>query len=236
MISLFGCMEEAPRHPGLQLKHPLAELTLYTLKTCNMDFKCVVPSNEGLNVELHISLQFHIKPDKVVELFTTVGDPEAVVNTIIAPQVHAAVRMATSAREAKALYTAEREAIRADIRRALGESLEPRGILVEDVPLRAVTLPTRLQESIERKLQMEQESERMDWVLKKEKQEAERKAIEAKGIADFQAIVTKGIDERLLKWKGIEATVDLAKSDNAKVVVIGSTKDGMPLILGGDVR
>jgi len=201
-----------------------------------IDFKCAVPSNEGLNVELHVSLQFHIQPEKVGELYSTVGDPEAVVKNIIAPQVHAAVRAATSAREAKALYTAEREAIRADITRTLSASLEPRGIVVEDVPLRAVTLPVRLQESIERKLQMEQESERMDWVLKKEMQEAERKAIEARGIADFQKIVTKGIDERLLKWKGIEATVDLAKSDNAKVVVIGSSKDGMPLILGGDHR
>lgn len=232
VASLFGKVEPLPRTPGLQLKNPLAQLTDYTLKTCKTDYTCTVPSNEGLNVELHITVQYRVLPDKVVELYSTVGDEEAVHNNVIAPQVHAVVRSATSSREAKALYTAEREQIRTDIIANLNLVLEPRGILVEDVPLRAVVLPKRLQESIERKLQMEQESERMGWVLQQEMQEAERKAIEAKGIADFQQIVTKGIDERLLKWKGIEATIELAKSENAKVVVVGAGKEGLPLILG----
>eukprot|EP00316_Scyphosphaera_apsteinii_P020955 CAMPEP_0119313190 /NCGR_PEP_ID=MMETSP1333-20130426/28160_1 /TAXON_ID=418940 /ORGANISM="Scyphosphaera apsteinii, Strain RCC1455" /LENGTH=346 /DNA_ID=CAMNT_0007317967 /DNA_START=4 /DNA_END=1044 /DNA_ORIENTATION=+ len=233
VVSLFGQVERQPRQPGLQVKHPLATLTDYSLKTHKTDFSCTVPSNEGLNVELHISVQYRLNPDKVVELYTTVGDEKSVHDNVIAPQVHAIVRAATSAREAKAMYTSERENIRADILAALNATLVPRGIVVEDVPLRKVVLPARLQESIERKLQMEQESERMDWVLKKESQEAERKAIEAKGIADFQRIVTKGIDDRLLRWKGIEATMELAKSDNSKVVVVGSGKDGLPLILGG---
>merc|ERR1712146_647271 len=81
-------------------------------------------------------------------------------------------------------------------------------------------LPTKLSMSIESKLQMEQESQRMDFVLQKERQEAERKRIEAQGIADFQNIVSKGIDDKTLRWKGIEATMELAKSENAKVVVV----------------
>eukprot|EP01046_Picozoa_sp_COSAG06_P034904 COSAG06_NODE_3698_length_4997_cov_1.758677_4_plen_109_part_00 len=104
-------------------------------------------------------------------------------------------------------------------------------MIIEDVPMRAIKLPVKITEAIERKLQMEQESQRMEFVLKKERQEAERKAIEAEGIAQFQMIVTKGIDERLLRWRGIEATRELAASKNAKVVVIGSGKDGLPLIL-----
>jgi len=93
-------------------------------------------------------------------------------------------------------------------------------------------LPENLRVAIERKLGMEQESQRMEFVLQQERQEAERKAIEAQGIADFQSIVTQGIDDKLLKWKGIEATTELAKSTNSKVVVIGSGKDGLPIILG----
>lgn len=131
-----------------------------------------MPSNEGLTIELHLSVQYHVHPDKVVELYSTVGNMQTVHDNIIAPQVHASVRAATSARDAKALYTAEREQVRASILTALNTTLAPRGIFVEDVPLRAVVLPARLQESIKRKLQMEQESERMDWVLKKEEQGA----------------------------------------------------------------
>ena len=105
---------------------------------------------------------------------------------------------------------------------------------MESTPLRQIGLPPGLSRSIEEKMQAEQESQRMAFVLKKEEQEADRKRIEAKGIADFQEIVSKGISEQLLKWKGIEATEKLASSSNSKVVVIGSGKDGLPLILGGN--
>ena len=114
------------------------------------------------------------------------------------------------------------------------DTLSERGIIVEDVPLRNIILPEKLTSAIERKLEMEQESERMNFVLLKAKQEAKRKAIEAKGIADFQQIVKAGLDDKYLRWKGIEATVDLSQSNNTKVVVIGNGKNGLPLILGGD--
>ena len=97
--------------------------------------------------------------------------------------------------------------------------------------MRRIGLPGGLAKSIEEKLQTEQESQRMQFVLTKEKQEAERKRIEAQGIQDFQKIVSQGISDQLLRWKGIEATEKLAQSPNAKVVVIGAGKDGLPLIL-----
>jgi len=102
------------------------------------------------------------------------------------------------------------------------------------VPLRQVILPAGLTQAIEEKLKAEQESQRMAFVLQREAQEAERKRIEAKGIADFQEIVSKGISEQLLKWKGIEATEKLANSSNAKIVIVGAGKDGLPIILGGN--
>ena len=108
--------------------------------------------------------------------------------------------------------------------------VEERGIRIEATPLRTITLPPRLTQAIEEKLQAEQESQRMQFVLLKEKQEAERKGIEASGIADFQKIVTKGISEQLLRWKGIEATEKLANSQNTKVIIVGG-KDGLPLIM-----
>jgi regulator of protease activity HflC (stomatin/prohibitin superfamily) len=94
-----------------------------------------------------------------------------------------------------------------------------------------VGLPSGLTAAIEEKLRMEQESQRMQFVLTKEKQEADRKRIEAQGIADFQKIVTLGISDNLLRWKGIEATLKIAESNNSKVIIVGSGKDGLPVIL-----
>jgi regulator of protease activity HflC (stomatin/prohibitin superfamily) len=101
---------------------------------------------------------------------------------------------------------------------------------VEDVLLRDVQLPALLKASIEAKQQAEQDALRMSFILQKEKQEADRKSIEAKGIADFQKIVAQGISPQLLEWKGIEATEKLASSPNTKIVLIGNTKNGLPLV------
>lgn len=111
----------------------------------------------------------------------------------------------------------------------------PRGVMVESTPMRRLTLPAKISSAIEDKLSADQESQRMAFVLTKEKQEAERKRIEAQGIADFQRIVTDGINDKLLQWKGIEATQDLAKSQNSKIIIIGNSKNGLPLVLG-DVK
>jgi regulator of protease activity HflC (stomatin/prohibitin superfamily) len=102
---------------------------------------------------------------------------------------------------------------------------------VENVLLRDVQLPAMLKGSIEAKQQAEQDALRMSFILQKEKQEAERKRIEAQGIADFQKIVAQGISAQLLEWKGIEATEKLATSTNSKVVIIGNAKNGLPLVL-----
>ena len=150
------------------------------------------------------------------------------------PNVRSAVREVTSSYEAKALYSPEREKMGTAIDQHIRAAIEPRGVQVERVLLRDVALPARLQQAIQEKLSAEQEASRMQFVLLKEKQEAERKKIEAEGISSFQKIVTEGINENLLKWKGIEATKELALSNNSKVVIIGSGREGLPVILGGD--
>jgi regulator of protease activity HflC (stomatin/prohibitin superfamily) len=153
------------------------------------------------------------------------------VNILLVPQVRSVTRGVTSEYEAKALYTSERELLSGKIRDHLEKNVAPRGITIEAIPLRSVRLPDRLTQAIEEKLQADQASQRMQFVLLKETQEAERKRIEAQGISDFQKIVAQGISDQLLRWKGIEATEKLAQSPNSKVVVIGSGKDGLPIIL-----
>ena len=117
------------------------------------------------------------------------------------------------------------------VQEELARTIAPRGVIVETTPLRNVALPTQLTEAIEQKQRADQEAQRMEFVLLKERQEADRKRIEAKGIADFQTIVAAGISEQLLRWKGIEATEKIAMSPNTKVVIVGAGKDGLPIIL-----
>ena len=162
-------------------------------------------------------------------MYKSVGENYAEV--ILEPQFRSVARGVTALYEAKALYTSEREMLAQTILVDLEKIVESRGVTVESTPLRRIGLPAGLSAAIEEKLRMEQESQRMQFVLTKEKQEAERKRIEAQGISDFQAIVTRGISDQLLRWKGIEATEKLSTSQNAKIVIIGAGKDGLPLIL-----
>jgi regulator of protease activity HflC (stomatin/prohibitin superfamily) len=185
-----------------------------------------------LTVHLEISTIFHLDPEKAVEVYQTVGLQYDQI--LLHPNIRSAVREITSSYEAKALYSPEREKMGAQINTHVRAVVQPRGVLVESVLLRDVKLPERLQASIQEKLSAEQQAAQMQFVLLKEQREAERKKIEAEGIATFQKIVSEGISENLLKWKGIETTKELAASPNSKVVIIGSGKDGLPIILGGD--
>ena len=140
----------------------------------------------------------------------------------------------TSANTASSLYSDARETVARQILDALQTQVHPRGVTIENVLLRDLQLPDTLKQAIEAKQQAQQEAQRMEFVLQREKQEAERKRVEAAGIKDFQDIVSQGISEKLLEWKGIEATVELARSSNSKVVVVGAGKSGLPLIFAAD--
>ncbi len=232
VIDFLGYVSDNTLKPGVNMVNPMANVEKMSIKTQELKELMSVPSKEGLSVDLEISLLFKLDSEKANDIYKTVGPNYAEI--ILVPQFRSVVRGVTARYEAKALYTASREKLAGEILTELENLVGPRGIIVEQAPLRQIQLPERLTKSIEEKLQAEQESQRMEFILTREKQEADRKRIEAKGIADFQEIVSKGISEQLLKWKGIEATEKLAGSQNTKVVIIGSGKDGLPLILGSD--
>jgi len=230
VVDFLGYVSDVTLKPGVNLVNPMANVEKMSIKTQEIREVMNVPSQEGLGVELEISLLVKLNSEKANEIYKTVGPNY--VDIILVPQFRSVVRGVTARYEAKALYTASREKLAGEIVTELEKLVGPRGITIEQAPLRQIILPSRLTQSIEEKLQAEQESQRMAFVLKKEEQEAERKRIEAKGIADFQDIVSRGISDQLLKWKGIEATEKLANSGNSKVIIIGSGKDGLPVILG----
>jgi len=230
VLTLFGRVTGEVLPEGIHVINPLKTNNEMSIQTQTIKESANVPSSEGLMMNLDTSLIYKLNPEKSADVFQKIGaNYESVV---IEPMLRAAIREATASHSANALYTGEREMVGKQIYDQLTSQLGQRGLLVENVLLRDIQLPATLKASIESKQQAEQEALAMNFRLQKEKQEAERKRIEAGGIRDFQQIVAQGISPQLFDWKGIEATENLAKSVNSKVVVIGNSKNGLPLILG----
>jgi prohibitin 1 len=226
----FGQVSSSVLSPGINVVVPLTRIVRMSVQTQEIKEVAEVPSQEGLTVTLEASLLFQLDPAKAVDIYRTVGSEYA--GTIVEPQFRSALREVTATYDAKALYSSQRDKIASEILDLFRRLVSDRGIVVQQVLLRRIGLPPTLANAIQEKLKREQEAEQMKFVLQKEQQEAERKRIEAQGIADFQRIVAQGISSQLLEWKGIEATEKLASSSNTKIVVIGNTKTGLPIILG----
>jgi len=229
VVDFLGSVSNTTLKAGVNIVNPLANVVKFSIKTQELKETMNVPSKEGLSVQLEISLLYSLDPDNASKIYKSVG--ENYEEIIIVPQFRSVVRGVTSEYEAKALYTESREQLATKMKDQLEKLVGPRGITIESAPMRQIILPAGLTASIEQKLQAEQASQQMQFVLKKEEQEADRKRIEAKGIADFQEIVARGISQNYLQWKGIEATEKLANSTNSKIVVIGAGKNGLPIIL-----
>jgi regulator of protease activity HflC (stomatin/prohibitin superfamily) len=218
--------------PGVHFVMPFTKVVKMSVKTQEVKETAEVPSKEGLTMDLEGSLLFRLDPVKAPEIYKTIGPDYTEI--AVHPQIRSAIREVTATYEAKALYSAERDKIARETLELFRKMSEGRGIITEAVLLRKIGLPAVVANAIQEKLKREQEAEQMKFVLQKESQEAERKRIEAQGVADFQRIVASGISQQLLEWKGIEATEKLALSANTKVVVIGNSKSGLPIILGGE--
>jgi regulator of protease activity HflC (stomatin/prohibitin superfamily) len=229
---LFGRVSSSVLSPGVRVVLPFTRVIKMSIKTQEVKETAEVPSKEGLVMDLEGSLLYRLDPEKADDIYRTIGRNYQEI--AVAPQIRSAIREITASYEAKVLYSAERERISRETLELFKKLAGDRGIIAEAVLLRKIGLPDVVANAIQEKLRREQESEQMKFVLQKELQEAERKRIEAQGIADFQRIVAAGISPALLEWKGIEATEKLAMSQNSKIVVIGSGKNGLPIILGGD--
>ena len=230
VVDFFGIVSKKPLPAGINLVNPLANVIKFSIQTKEHKETMQVLSREGLTIGLEVSALYRLNPDSAARVYKTVagGDYETI---ILIPQFRSISRAVTASFQASALYSTERERLGTSIQEELAKTIAPRGVTIENTPIRNVALPVQLTEAIEQKQRADQESQRMEFILTKEKQEADRKRIEAKGIADFQAIVAAGISEQLLRWKGIEATLKIAESNNSKVIIIGSGKDGLPIIL-----
>jgi regulator of protease activity HflC (stomatin/prohibitin superfamily) len=230
VLTSFGAVTGEVLPEGTHLVSPFKINHVMSVRTQTQEEHTSTPSSEGLNLEIDTSLIYHLNRDKAASVFQTIGSEYGKV--IIDPNLRSTIRDTTAGHSANTLYSSSRKQVEDEIMQGLKAALEPRGIVIENVLLRDIQLPHALRSSIEAKQQAEQESLAMSFRLQKERQEADRKRIEAQGVHDFQQIVAQGISPQLLEWKGIEATENLAKSSNAKIIVIGNSKNGLPLVMG----
>ncbi len=231
---LFGRVSPNVLPAGVHVVFPFTRVIKMNIQTLEVMETTEVPSKEGLMMELEGSLLYRLDPTKAAEMYRTVGRNYQTV--VVHPQIRSAIREITASYDAKALYSAQREQIARETFELFAKMASGRGIIAEAVLLRKIGLPPIVANAIQEKLKREQEAEQMKFVLQKESQEAERKRIEAQGIADYQKIVALGLSPQILEWKGIEATEKLATSPNAKVVIVGNPKSGLPIIIGSDSK
>jgi regulator of protease activity HflC (stomatin/prohibitin superfamily) len=188
-------------------------------------------SSNGLSIEMDVSVRARPDPLTLPKLHTVYG--VEYYRKLVQPELQSAVREVVGDFTPEQLYSTMRAELQERIFEHVSQAVNDQFITIDAVLIRDVTLPTEIKTAIENKLKEEQEAERYQFTLQKEALEAQRKEIEATGQAEYQRIITESLSESFLRFKGIEATQQLASSPNAKTVIVGGGGDGLPVILGG---
>lgn len=217
---------------GFHVIAPWNTMFIYDVRKQQAEESMDVLSSNGLSITVDVTVIYRPDESKLPQLHNLIGTDYF--NKIIIPEVRSSVRKIIGRYTPEELYSSKREVVQTEIQNETNKVLAANYINLDAVLIRSVTLPPTIKAAIESKLKQEQESLEYEFRLQKEQKEAERKLIEAKGIQNFQKIVSESISEKLLTWKGVEATQDLAKSPNTKIVVVGGGKNGLPLILNTD--
>lgn len=228
VVNLFGEVSETTLNPGVHLLNPFNKVLNFSTRIKDVKENIDVTSQEGLSLNLDVSLQYKLDPQKAATVYKTIGDDET---QLVISRFRSTVRAITANYPASAIYSTKRQEIAQKIDQQLTQEIPTLGFIVEEALLRNVKMPDTLQAAIQNRLKTEQENQQMKFVLEKERQEAERKRIEARGIADSQKIISAELTNQVLQLRAIEATEKLAQSNNSKLVIIGSEKGGMPIML-----
>ncbi len=217
---------------GFSWHLPWNNIFVYKVQLQEQKEALTVLSSDGATIKLEVSILYRPLASKLDSLQVTIG--RNYYNVAIAPTIREVARTIAGRYKPEEIYSTKREQIASEVVESLRAAMTDKFIMIENVLIRDVLIPPEISKAINLKLTMDQEAQRMQFTIEKEKREAERKRIEAKGISDFQKIVSAGITSSLLKWKGIEATLEIAKSPNTKVIIVGNDAGSLPIILGGD--
>lgn len=214
---------------GFHVIMPWNKVYIYDVRT-NEGFETMnVLSKNGLNIDVELSYRYSPMPDKIGYLHDEIG-PEFV-KRILMPEIRSATREVIGQYLPEELYSTKREAIQDEIFKQTENAIGPKHLILDAVLIRSVKLPEKLEEAIEQKLKEEQLSLQYEYKLDRERQEAERRIIEAQAKADANRILNASLTDKILQDKGIEATLELSKSPNTKTVIVGGGDGGLPLIL-----
>ncbi len=242
--TVFGKVDNSVLYSGLNVINPIAEVTAFDVKTQNYTMSGIrdegskegddalrVLSADGLEVIIDLSVLFKVKGSEAPNILKEIGTDY--LDKIVRPVSRTAIRDNAVSYDAVALYSSKRDEFQSRIFATIEKSFAKRGLELEQLLVRNITLPASVKASIESKINAEQDAQKMTFVLQKERQEAERKRVEAQGIADYQKILSTGLSDRQLQYDSILAQKEIAKSPNTKVIIMGNSK-GAPIILGGN--
>jgi len=211
---------------------PWNSIFVYRIQTQERKEVLNVLSSDGATIRMEVSILYRPDPTKIDSLQVTMG--QSYYDVALAPTIRGVARSAAGSFTPEEIYSTKREELARAILENLTAEMSDRFINVENILVRDVQIPAKISEAINFKLTADQEAQKMQFTIERERLEAERKRIEAQGIADFQKIVAAGITSSYLKWKGIEATLSIAESPNTKVVIVGNGSGDLPIILGGN--
>lgn len=239
--TLFGKVDDRVLESGLNFIDPLVEVTMFDIKTQNYTMSGVhdegdkggddairVLSADGLEVIIDLTVLYRVLPNEAPRILKEIGADYK--NTIVRPITRTKIRDNAVYYDAVALYSTKRDEFQGRIFKGIEKDFKDRGLALEQLLVRNITLPQSVKVTIESKINAEQDAQKMQFVLQKEKQEAERKRVEAQGIADYQKIINTGLSDQQLQYEMIKANKEIALSPNAKIIIMGNGK-GMPLIL-----
>lgn len=238
--SLFGKVQDGAIPSGLNLINPLMDVEQFNIKTQNYTMSGIADegdkggddairalSKDGLEVTIDLTVLYKIIPEMAPAIYRELGLSYR--ELIVRPIARTRIRDLAANYEAVSLYSSKREEFQSKIFNAIDEDFKRRGLVLEQLLVRNIQLPESVKKAIESKINAEQDAQKMEFVLQKERQEADRKRVEAQGIADYQKIITSTLTDKQLKYEAIKAQKELATSANAKVVIMGG-KDGSMLI------
>ena len=225
-----GLQKDVTYGQGFHIVAPWNDMFVYDVKIQETFEKMEVLSKNGLSIKIDLSFRYNPVPNEIGYLHDNIG--KDYLESIIKPEIRSVTREVIGNYLPEELYSTKREAIEDEIESLTRAKVETKYLTLDAILIRDVTLPQTLRAAIEQKLKQEQEALEYDFRIQKEQKEAERKKIEANGIAEFQKIVNRTITPQLLRWKGVEATQEISKSQNSKVIVIGNGDGDLPIILG----
>ena len=214
----FGKLDDRIITAGLVGVNPFStRLIKVPIRTVNREVDLALPSKEGLNVQCEISILYRIMPEKVPQIIGTIGPDYE--QAVIVSVFRSAAADICARYYAKDMHSAQRSAIEAEIATYMNSVLSERGMVIENVLMKSIKLPPGLAKAIEDKLEAEQRAQQMEFILQRERSEAQRRVIEAEGIRDAQLVLTEGLNENIIRYQSIEAFKQLAASPNAKVII-----------------